>query len=294
MRSILSDSLSNSFNESGCVAAGADPGSGAALAEPADRGFPAGLLESIQFEGPVAPEKQNEFKADFCNELTRLEQWAHDHRWPLAPVSQLHVIVSDRYRISKSLVPAWSGRPGHMEFPTWRVEARKSAIAHELVHVFYPNANRFLAEGFAVYLQDEIGGNPAFPNFGRPLHALVLEHLRGTLGECTQGDATSLDSLQLTALDAIGTPSPLTLRLGNVCFGEEPKGQGFIYPIAGSFMQHLVESRGLASFRALYERTPLEPLHQDAGPVSRWAEVYGASLATLEYEWKSMIAGRQG
>ena len=75
-----------------------------------------------------------------------------------------------------------------MEFPAWRVEARKAAIAHELVHVFYPNANRFLAEGFAVYLQDEIGGNPAFPNFGRPLHALVLERLRGTLGEGAPSD----------------------------------------------------------------------------------------------------------
>ena len=100
--------------------------------------------------------------------------------------------------------------------------------------------------------------------------------------------------MQLAALDAIGTPSPLTLRLGNVCFGEEPKGQGFIYPIAGSFVQHLIDSRGLALFRVLYERTPLEPLHQDAGKVSRWAEVYGAPLSTLENEWKSMIAGRQG
>jgi hypothetical protein len=286
MRSILSESLSVTFSELGCVPAEADPGSGAALV-PRDRGFREGLLESIQFEGLIAPEKQSDFKADFGNEVARLEQWAQDHDWPLAPVSKLHVIVSDRYRISKSLVPAWSGRPGHMEFPTWRVEARKAAIAHELVHVFYPNANRFLAEGFAVYLQDKIGGNPAFPNFGRPLHALVLERLRGTLGEC-------LDSLQLAALDAIGTPSPLTLRLGNVCFGEEPKGQGFIYPIAGSFVQHLIESRGLASFRALYARTPLEPLHQDAGKVSRWAEVYNAPLATLEFEWKSMIAGRQG
>ena len=265
----------------------ADPGSGAALAEPGDPGFRVGLLESIQFEDPVAPDKQNEFKTDFRNELARLEQWAQDHRWPLAVGLKLHVIVSDRYRISKSLVPAWSGRPGHMEFPVWRVEARKAAIAHELVHVFYPNANRFLAEGFAVHLQDKIGGNPAFPNFGRPLHALVLERLRGTLGEC-------FDSLQLAALDAIGTPSPLTLRLGDVCFGEEPKGQGFIYPIAGSFVQHLIESRGLASFRALYEQTPLEPLHQDAGKVSRWAEIYGAPLATFESEWKSIIAGRQG
>src|SRR5262249_28826532 len=148
------------------------------------------------------------------------EQWAHDHCWLPAPVAPLHVVVSDRYRISKSLVPAWSGRTGHMEFPAWRVEARKAAIAHELVHVFYPNANRFLAEGFAVYWQAQIGGTPAFPNFGRPLHELVRE--RFTMGEPVQSDATSLDALQLATLDAIGTPGPLTLRLGEVYFGEEP------------------------------------------------------------------------
>ncbi len=40
-----------------------------------------------------------------------------------------------------------------MEFPAWRVNAGKAAILHELAHVFFPNGNRFLAEGLAVYLQ---------------------------------------------------------------------------------------------------------------------------------------------
>ncbi len=192
----------------------------------------------------------------------------------LSPVSQFHVIVSDRYRISKSLVPAWSGQAGRMEFPAWRVEARKAAIAHELVHVFYPNANRFLAEGFAVYLQAEIGGNPAFPNFGQPLHGLVRERLRGTLGDFLQAICEPRSvAARRTRRDrnAGSAGAPARQRF----LRRRAERTGYIYPIAGSFVQHLIESRGLASFRALYQRTPLEPLHQDAGPASRWAEIYG-------------------
>ena len=58
-----------------------------------------------------------------------------------------------------------------MEFPAWRVLARKAAILHELVHVFFPSGNRFLAEGLAVHLQAEIGGNPVTRSSGRRLRA---------------------------------------------------------------------------------------------------------------------------
>ncbi len=40
---------------------------------------------------------------------------------------------------------------------------------------FCRTATDLLAEGLAVYLQAEIGRNPAFPNFGWPLHALARE-----------------------------------------------------------------------------------------------------------------------
>jgi hypothetical protein len=33
-----------------------------------------------------------------------------------------------------------------MEFPAWRVMAGEAAIMHELVHVYFPNGNRLLAE----------------------------------------------------------------------------------------------------------------------------------------------------
>jgi hypothetical protein len=253
------------------------------------------LTKTIKFEfsfdGPELPlARQKEFESDFQRELARCKTWAADQSWSAGPVPSLHVVVSDRFRISKSLVPAWSGHAGRMEFPAWRVQSRKAAIAHELIHVLFPNGNRLLAEGLAVHLQAEIGGNPAFPNFGKPLHGLVRELLPGLVPGFRPGEPASLEPIRLAELDAIATPGPLTLRVGADFYGEEPRGQAHLYPLAGSFVQHLIETRGLPSFRSLYERTPLMPLHQAAGSPDRWSEIYGVSLSGLESEWKAMIA----
>jgi hypothetical protein len=257
--------------------------------------FGSALLARIEFEASLqgdqlGPTIRNEFKSDLYREITQINRWAAENNWLPLPWPEFRVVVSDRFNISRSLVPAWSGRQGHMEFPTRRVVARNAAIAHELVHVFFPNGNRFLAEGLAIYLQAEIGGNPAFPNFGRPLHELVRELApRMTLG-FRPGEPSSLEAIHLTELDAIATPNPLTLKVGTDVYGEEPRGQAHVYPLAGSFVQHLVETRRIEAFRCLYGLTPLVPWCQDAGATERWMEAYGSPLQSLEFEWKSMIA----
>jgi hypothetical protein len=246
---------------------------------------------SDQVARQLASDHQDQFKADFHREAVQLEEWAAARGWPAPSLPNLQVTVSDQFKISKALVPAWNGRAGHMEFPSWRVASRKAAIAHELVHVFFPNGNRFLAEGLAVYLQAEIGGNPAFPNFGRPLHELVRKLLHEMIPKFSPGHPDSLAQLHLADLDTIATPSPLELKVGEDFYGEEPRGQAHLYPMAGSFVQFLIETRGLEKFRALYERTPLVPFEQTAGARERWLGVYGLSLAELEGEWKSLIVG---
>jgi hypothetical protein len=158
--------------------------------------------------------------------------------------------------------------------------------------VLFPNGNRFLAEGLAVYLQAEVGGNPAFPNFGTPLHELARELTGRMLPERAQGDAKSLQKLRLPDLDRIATPSPLRLRVGRILHDNTPGGQAYLYPLAGSFVQFLIETHGTGRFRALYERTPLVPFERNCGSPGRWQEVYGLSLADLELQWKSLIAGR--
>ncbi len=233
--------------------------------------------------------KRLEFKTDFIRELIRLRRWAADLNWSISVIPELEIIVSQKYRISRSLVPAWSGHAGRMEFPARRVIPRQAAIMHELAHVFFPNGNRFLAEGLAVHLQASIGGNPAFPNFARPLDGEVWRNF-------SQLTPTGIPSTEpyLAQLDTITTPNPLTLRIGNRIYGENHDGQAFIYPIVGSFVRFLIERRGIKNFRALYEKTPLIPLGRNAGTPHRWADIYGAPLVDLENEWKSTIIANVG
>jgi hypothetical protein len=254
-------------------------------------------IENIDFEfeyvddgaGALTEAKRIEFKNDVCREIIRLQKWATDLDWFAFPVSEFKIVVSNRYRISKSLVPAWSGRPGYMEFPTWRVASRKAAIMHELGHVFFPNGNRFLAEGLAIHLQASIGGNPAFPNFGKSLHGTVLDRFLEMTCAASSASPFGLGQIHLAELDCIATPSPLTLRVGAEVHCEDQRGQAFVYPIAGSFVEFLIEARGIETFRALYAQTPLVPLARNVGESDRWISVYGITLTHLENEWKSMI-----
>jgi hypothetical protein len=254
-------------------------------------------LGTIRFENDGPPERRLSsaqriaLRDDVARETARLEQWSSDHGWRHAS-PQLDIVVGDHYRISKSLVPAWNGHLGHMEIPAWRAVSSRAAIMHELVHVLFPNANRFLAEGLAIYLQAAIGGNPAFPNFDRPLHVVAHEALRDMVPDHAAGTTEPFDAIELAELDAIATPAPLTLHVGSNFYGEEPHGQARIYPLAGSFTQHLVEAHGLQRFQAIYLQTPMVPRGQSAGASDRWLGVYGCPLAELERGWKSMIAGR--
>jgi hypothetical protein len=232
----------------------------------------------------ASPAPHEDFQSDFRSELDQLDAWARQHRWPPRVVPGLQVSISAKYRISKSLVPAWYGETGRMQFALWRVAARKAAIAHELVHVFFPNGNRFLAEGLAVHLQAAIGGNPAFPNFGRPLHALA----HALMQEMAPRPAGA-HRVCLAELDQIATPGPLVLRVGQDFYGEDARGQAHLYPLAGSFVQFLIETRGLELFRELYRCTPLVPLTLNGGTPARWNDVYGLSLAALEVEWMSLL-----
>jgi hypothetical protein len=245
----------------------------------------------------LAPAEQRRFKADFCSEIEHLSTWSSEQNWPSSAPAELQVFVSDDYKLSKSLVPAWFGHRGRMEFPAWRVIAGEAAIMHELVHVYFPNGNRLLAEGLAVYLQARIGGNSAFPNFDIPLHEAVRECLPEMMPELSWEDARGLEPIHLAELDAIATPDALSLSVGQdrygerrgVRYGTNPHEQARIYTLAGSFVQFLIETHGMDKLRALFMRTPLFPFERAAGSPERWIEVYGLSLTELERHWKSLI-----
>ncbi len=241
----------------------------------------------------VSAAAQADFVAAFARERASLAAWCERAGWQPRFIPALRVVVAAKYKISRALVPAWEGRPGLIEFPARRVGTGTAAIAHELTHVYFPNGNRLLAEGFAIYLQSVLGGNPAFPNFGKPLHEVACDRLGEMVPGFAARDTAALRAIDLAALDAIPTPNPLMLAAAQQAYAEEHRSQGALYAIAGSFVQFLIEAGGLEKFRALYEATPLIDGALEAGSGERWRAVYAAPLGALATQWKSLLAGVQ-
>jgi hypothetical protein len=208
-----------------------------------------------------------------------IEIWAAKNNWPQPLYSPpLRVQVSSQFENSRSLVPYWMGDQGRMEFPSFRVAVGDAAIMHELAHVYFPNANRMLAEGLAIYLQIEIGKNFAFPNFEKNVHRMVRCELR-------VGRPDHYKGIRIASLEQIGIGLHLPLRIEEITYSD-----GWTYTIAGSFVRFLIEEYGLDKFRAVYAKTPLAPLLRDPGPPARWVAVYGLTIEELDSKWKAKLA----
>ena len=173
--------------------------------------------------------------------------------WGATWIDPIRIHVSGAYRISRALVPAYLGNRGFMEMPLRRARDNSGALLHEIVHVYAPNPNRFLAEGLAVYLHTRLAGNAALPNWGEDLGRAAARSA-GTIGS-------------LAALNAVRTPEPLGRVMDEMT----------AYILAGSFVQLLIDRYGLPRFRSLYETEDYE-------------QVYGKPLAAVEREWRASLS----
>jgi hypothetical protein len=272
--------------------------------------FATDLLASFDFSGPldnnsypsVSPAQQKKFQADFVNQLKMVQEQLAAYKWlapdavlpprvtsgPCQPPSDFHVFVSENYDLSRSLVPTWQGQRGWMEFPAHRVVVNGAAIAHELVHVLFPNGNRMLAEGLATYLQYKLLPKVAVsPNYGDALELVVEDFLTTTFKDDPAGALWAID---MEGLEGISTPDYLFVRVGTRPFigghpgrdaAPDPQQGKFTYSVAGSFVGFLLENPieednllTEANFGALYLSTPLRPLERDSGDPDRWEKHY--------------------
>jgi hypothetical protein len=273
--------------------------------------FDGDLLALFDFSGhigdnsypSVSPEQQKKFQTDFVRQFKGVRDQLSKYKWlspdavlpprvvsgPCRPPSDFHVFVSDSYDVSRSLVPAWQGQRGWMEFPAHRVVVGEAAIGHELVHVLFPNGNRMLAEGLAVYLQHKLFSRlPVYPNYAEPLEKPVKDFLTQTFPDNPSGALWNMD---LDGLGSISTPDDLFMRIGarpfiggdpaNANSPPSPHETKFLYAVAGSLVEFLLENpigeNGLFTednFGALYQSTPLRPLERDSGAPDRWQKFY--------------------
>jgi hypothetical protein len=274
----------------------------------------------------VSPGQQARFQADFQAQVANVLDRLHKYQWlapnavlparvtsgPYRPRSDFHVFVSEMYDKSRSLVPAWSGQRGWMEFPAYRVAGGNASLAHELVHVLFPNGNRMLAEGLAVYLQGELSNIPVYPNFGVPLNDLVAGFL-STYQNYPGEPVDRLWQMGLDAFEQISTPDELGLAVGRDMIGAKP-GHGLkegdeepsledtknVYMVAGSLVEFLLDNPieddllTEKNFGALYNSTPLRPLERCPGNPDRWKDCYTGkgksySFTQIGLLWKTYM-----
>lgn len=205
-----------------------------------------------------------QFKKEFHEALHQVCGW-----WGPTFKGPFSVTVEDSRGPSMALVPAWRGNHGTLLFRTGRTLNGRSPIVHELTHVFAPNANRFLAEGLAVYAEEHLSDRIAYPTFGKDIHDAAKEFAATT---------------DLQDLEAIVTPRGLQIN------GRIELREG--YTVAGSFVRFLIDTEGLEKFRALYAKTPMVPGVRIESKPERWQATYGVSFGILTERWRKFIADR--
>jgi hypothetical protein len=236
----------------------------------------------------LTPGQQQGLRDATCSMVKNIEErWARDNRWEVPTgLHRLKVFVGDHYRLGRSLVPAWESDRGRIEFPARRVSDVQASVAHEFTHYYFPNGNRMLAEGFAVYVQDETtelpGGNPSYPNFGISGDKLL---------KCHPHVASPIHPrVDFSKLDAFFTPQALTLDENDFADIKDPNRRDqWSYVVAGSFVRFLIVTHGMDKFRALYKTTPLEAGSKVIRTTDNWNEVYSKTLQSLGANWKAMI-----
>jgi len=188
----------------------------------------------------------------YCRYATG-EQEKVEALWGTTWKEPIRIHVDHSYKISRALIPAYQGNRGFMEMPVQRVRNNDGALLHEIVHIYAPNNNRFLAEGLAVYLQAKIGSNRAFPNFSDNLNVLARRRFP---------EVNSLENLNTG-----GTTRPWSTA------GDE---RTTAYILGGAFVGFLIDRNGLPRFKKLYE-------------TGDYDKVYGKSLEILDKEWRSAL-----
>jgi len=191
---------------------------------------------------------------------------------------EIHVTVCECVSpASMALLPAWRGHRGQMKFAASRVRQGRAAILHELVHVYEPNQVRFLAEGFAVYLEEKFGNIDVYPTFG----SAIEERLNGT-------HSLALAYLKLNVFDGVsvgrGMPLGDSIELETMIPVAAQRG-AYSYLVSGSFVKFLISAYGMDKFMALYKLTPLLPGVSKPGDPNRYEWVFRTSLAELQAEW---------
>jgi hypothetical protein len=233
----------------------------------------------------VGHQKAKNFKRDFYLRKKVLEQYFAATSFVTLFSGPLHVNVFQYMPpASEALLPAWEGHRGDMKFAALRAKDGTASILHELTHVHAPNQVRYLAEGYAVYLEEMIGNIDAYPTFGRSIESQMRAISTSALGY-----------VNWTAFDGVTTKRGHLLgdNVGlETAINDAADRASYAYLVSGSFAKFLIDGYGLAKFKTFYELTPLTPGLEPVADPARYNTVFGKSPAELQTLWLNWFGSR--
>ena len=246
---------------------------------------------SFDLKGLTLPEKKG-FQKLFARENKTVLEFLDKAKFARPFTGEIKVTVDDYSPpVSMTLIPSWKGERGHMKFAASRVKEKRAAILHELTHLHAPNQSRYLAEGFAVYLEETIGRKNVYPTFGECSECAMLR------------DPDAISSVKLEAFDKVSLGShaqlgPKAAELGSQvgldkAIPNEPQREAYSYLASGTFVKFLIRKYGLSKFRRLYETTPMTPGVVTPIDLDRYKPIYGKPLAKLQEEWLPWLKTKQ-
>lgn len=247
---------------------------------------PASFAQTTSFDlKDLTPQEGKGFEQLFARKNETLLNFLSRTKFASPFTGDIKVTVFDYSPpVSMALIPAWQGERGHMKFAASRVKDKHAAVLHELTHVHAPNQARYLAEGFAVYLEETIGSKNTFPTAGQSSECAMLR------------DHKAISSVNVETFDkvSLGNGAELGAQVGlDKAIPQEPEREAYSYLVSASFVKFLIRSYGLSKFKALYDKTPMTPGVVTPIDLDRYKPIYGKPLAKLQEEWLPWLKARQ-
>jgi hypothetical protein len=244
------------------------------------------FAQTISFDlKDITSQQGKDFQREFSQSNKTLLQFLKKTEFATPFTGDIDVHVFDYAPpVSMALIPSWQGHRGDIKFAAVRVKGKVAAVLHELTHVHAPNQARYLAEGFAVYLEEAIGSIGVYPTVGQSSECAMLR------------DPSAISSVHLDVFDkvSLGNGAELGAQVGlEKPIPNNPDREAYSYLVSGSFVKFLIRRSGLKKFKTLYDTTPMTPGVVTPIDLNRYEPIFGKSLAGLQTEWLPWLKTKQ-
>ncbi|AJI52986.1 hypothetical protein [Francisella philomiragia] len=160
-------------------------------------------------------------------------------------------------------------------FITWYAQGR-SPYVHETVHIIaWHWRSVWIKEGLAVYLNQKLGGEPTFPNFGKNLNFLAKKYIENI---SSNGNLSNIlaDKYEVGENGLVFFKGPKEEKIHK---------KKFFYILSGSFTEYLFTQLGANKFMQIYNaNNTKEAINKVTGKtISQWENSWANYLKNTNF-----------